>query len=349
MITKEQISEILSVAINNINQGISKKITIRKSDETPPQDTRHLTDTRARVSTLLEYSLTYEVNRIFNERESQNSLSTVLWNVFPDLIVRNGNMENIAGLEVKALDLAAEEKSANLHTPISYIRKGKDFLVILSWGWVREVTDNYDIYYPHVYDVGIFDAWLIAKIRDTTWLINRKSKGKLYCKGFDINTPIINGCTKLEPFKAEEGNLGKVMRIKLSEKADLNLSYYEEMIKESADYYRFSNLVLGRGIVETAREIADYLGIEVECEEVSIEFTGDAKIIAKGKRDSNRIIFVSGKNKLKQLQKNCRESDVVISFNYELNWEISKFDGNWKSIAKGEKPSIELGKIASNL
>ena len=345
MITKEQISEILSVAINNINQGISKKITIRKSDETPPRDTRHLTDTRTRVSTLLEYSLTYEVNKIFSERESQNSLSTVLWNVFPDLIIRNGNMENIAGLEVKALDLAAEEKSANLHTPISYIRKGKDFLVILSWGWVREVTDNYDIYYPHVYDVGIFDAWLIAKIRDTTWLINNNER----CKGFDINTPIISDSSASDSFKAEEGNLGKVMRIKMSDATSNNVSYYDEMVAEAEEYNQFTNLVLGRSIVETAREVINFLDSEVNINIDLTEYPETATVVAETTYNDRNILFVAGNRQIAQLRESFNELNTYIFIGSKLNWKVFNYNNGWKETASGKKPSIELDNIKNCL
>ncbi len=59
-ITKDILMPMILEAVTRINNGISKTLTARKTSEVPPQDTRHLTDTRARVSTLLEYSLSYE-------------------------------------------------------------------------------------------------------------------------------------------------------------------------------------------------------------------------------------------------------------------------------------------------
>ena len=208
---KEFLQSLIEEAVSRINTGISKTLTARKSSEIPPQDTRHLTDTRTRVSTLLEYSLSYELNHLLIEKKLQHSISNVLWNVFPDLILRDNCFNNVIGLEVKALHTAAEEKSANLHTPLPLIRKNLDFIVILAWGWTRSEEEGRDITYPHIHDVGLFDAWLIAKMRDITWLINSGER----IKGIDISTPIIS--SDEGGVKAEEGNLGKLMRINLSD------------------------------------------------------------------------------------------------------------------------------------
>jgi hypothetical protein len=80
---------VLREAIERINRGVSQTLTARLSTEKPPSDPRHLTDTRTRVSTLLEYSLAYELNQVLLKDGAGLSVSAVLWNVFPDLIVRN--------------------------------------------------------------------------------------------------------------------------------------------------------------------------------------------------------------------------------------------------------------------
>ena len=186
--TKKLLHSLILEAVTRINNGVSKTLTARHTSEVPPQNTRHLTDTRTRVSTLLEYSLSYELNGLLIEKGGQFSISNVLWNVFPDLVIRDQDFNNIMGLEVKALHSAAEEKSANLHTPLPLIRKQRDFIVILLWGWVRQSYGHADIMYPHVHDFDIFDAWLIAKMRDSTWLINSGDR----IKGIDVSTPIIS-------------------------------------------------------------------------------------------------------------------------------------------------------------
>jgi hypothetical protein len=60
MQNRDLIKKLLIEAVERVNKGISKTLTARLSTENPPMDTRHLTDTRTRVSTLLEYSLAYE-------------------------------------------------------------------------------------------------------------------------------------------------------------------------------------------------------------------------------------------------------------------------------------------------
>lgn len=235
-VTKEFLRRLITEVVSRINDGATKKLTARKSSEVPPRDTRHLTDTRTRVSTLLEYSLSYELNQLLKEKGLAYSISNVLWNVFPDLIIRDSNFNNIAGLEVKALHAAAEEKSANLHTPLPLIRKNKDFIVILAWGWSRLHKAEIDITYPHIHNVGIFDAWLIAKMRDSTWLMNSNNR----VKGIDISTPIIS--SRGSKFKAEEGNLGKLMRINMSNQTSPDMPYFEDMRVEADSYTSFKDL-----------------------------------------------------------------------------------------------------------
>jgi hypothetical protein len=236
--TKDILMPLILDAVNRINNGISKTLTARKTSELPPQDTRHLTDTRTRVSALLEYSLSYELNHLLVEKGQKYSISNVLWNVFPDLVVRDNNFDDVAGLEVKALHSAAEEKSANLHTPLPLIRKNRDFIVILVWGWTRQQNENTDIIYPHIHDVGIFDAWLIAKMRDSTWLINDGSR----VKGIDISTPIIDSDDG--GYKAEEGNLGKLMRISMSDQTSYDMPSYDDMSREAIEYEKFKKRIL---------------------------------------------------------------------------------------------------------
>jgi hypothetical protein len=101
----EFVQSLLNKAVERVNNGVSKTLTARRSSETPPLDPRHLTDTRTRVSTLLEYSLAYEMNHLLAEEGRGFSVSSVLWNVFPDLVVRDASRNPTIGLEVKALHM----------------------------------------------------------------------------------------------------------------------------------------------------------------------------------------------------------------------------------------------------
>ena len=343
-ITKEFLHNLISEATRKINSGITKKLTARKSSEVPPRDTRHLTDTRTRVSTLLEYSLSYELNQLLIEKGLAYSISNVLWNVFPDLIVRDSMFNNVAGLEVKALHAAAEEKSANLHTPLPLIRKNKDFIVILAWGWSRLHEGDIDITYPHIYKVGIFDAWLIAKMRDSTWLMNSKNR----VKGIDINTPIISSTGST--FKAEEGNLGKLMRINMSDHTSPDMPYFEDMRMEADSYTSFKDKILLLGLNETIKDIAEKVGGILSYPNNISELPEVATVIGFANiLGSKRIHFVAGRKRgntpWNEIISPSKNENVIIQLSNKLDWKVRKNTHRWSVIASGKKPDIELKKI----
>ncbi len=343
-ISKEFLRELIKEVISRINGGATKKLTARKSNEVPPRDTRHLTDTRTRVSTLLEYSLSYELNQLLIEKGLAYSISNVLWNVFPDLIVRDSNFNNIAGLEVKALHAAAEEKSANLHTPLPLFRKNKDFIVILVWGWSRLHEGDIDITYPHIHDVGIFDAWLIAKMRDSTWLMNSNNR----VKGIDISTPIMSSTQNT--FKAEEGNLGKLMRINMSNQTSPDMPYFEDMRMEADSYTSFKNKILLLGLNETIKDIAEKVEGVLSFPDNISKLPEVATVI--GFADipgSKRIHFIAGSKRgnrpWNEIISPSKNEDVIIQLSNKLDWKVIKNSGPWPVIASGKKPDIELEKI----
>lgn len=346
-ITKDTLMPLILEAIERINNGVSKTLTARRSSEIPPQDTRHLTDTRTRVSTLLEYSLSYELNHLFIKKKMNHTISNVLWNVFPDLVVRDRNFKDVAGLEVKALHSAAEEKSANLHTPLPLIRKGRDFIVILAWGWLREEDEHKDITYPHIHDVGIFDAWLIAKMRDSTWLINDKDR----IKGIDISTPIINSGDG--GYKAEEGNLGKLMRISMSDNTSKDMPSYEAMRKEANEYEDFKSNILLLGLKETMKDISEVLGFADHLKVDVTNLPTTAEEIGSCALPDKKVFFVSGRkvgnSAWDGIINMLEENSVIVQLGNKLDWKVLKYVGRWTVTASGKKPDIELDKIHQSI
>jgi hypothetical protein len=346
-ITKDALLPLILEAIERINNGASKTLTARKSSEIPPQDTRHLTDTRTRVSTLLEYSLSYELNDLLVEKKLQHTISNVLWNVFPDLVVRDCNFEDVAGLEVKALHSAAEEKSANLHTPLPLIRKGKDFIVILVWGWNREKDEYKDITYPHIHNVGIFDAWLIAKMRDSTWLLNDKDR----IKGIDISTPIINSDDG--GYKAEEGNLGKLMRISMSEHTSNGMPSYEAMREEANEYEAFKSNILLLGLKETMKDISWVLGGTEFLEDKITQLPKTAEEIGCYNLPDKKVFFVSGRKNANsewgRILTTLEKDNVIVHLGNKLDWKVIKYLEAWAVTSSGKKPDIELEKIRRSI
>ncbi len=343
------IDSLLAKAVDRVNSGVSMTLTARRSSERPPRDSRHLTDTRTRVSTLLEYSLAYEMNHVLEEDKQGYSVSSVLWNVFPDLIVRDPARENLFGLEVKALHTAAEEKSANFMTPIQIVRQHRDFIVIISWGWQTGSIAGAEITYPHIHAAGVFDAWLLAKIRDYGWLL--KQGGRV--KGIDLATPIINGQKNL--FKAEEGNLGKLMRIQLPADMPKSAPHYAEMAAEDKSYTAFKNLVLALGLRETFLDLCILEGATEVSVDAPHEYPGDCKVLGKAKRSGGKPIFLVAGNRPEQWLKGAEmakisEGAACLWLSTKLDWRIYRSDaGAWTMRAEGAKPDSEYEAIQAAL
>lgn len=341
---QEEVKILFQNAKERINTGVSRDLMCRLANEVPPNETRHLTDTRTRVSTLLEYALGYEANEILREKGGNQWLSCVLWNVFPDLLLRNESGSIEAGVEVKALHTAAEEKSANLSTPLSKIRAAGDYLVIMSWGWERSLKFGTDARYPHVYFVEVFNAHHLARIRDFTWLMNQGNR----VKGVDCSTPIISSHDNIREFKAEEGNLGKLMRINLDNPPPPGFPDREHLINEAQRFETFQKKVLGLGLIAVFKEVCFGIsGTEIEAQETSgypknLEELGKCTLpsgatlsLWAGNRLRSNLDSIPGKNK-----------DVIIWLGVKLAWKIyMRCDGQWVKLEEGKKAESSISTI----
>lgn len=346
---KEFVSNLLYRAVSNVNSGVSMTLTARKTTEIPPQDTRHLTDTRTRVSTLLEYSVAYEMNHILADDEHGHSVSAVLWNVFPDLIVRDELKNNVIGLEVKALHTAAEEKSANLSTPIQVIRRGMDFVVVLIWGWQSTRVNGVEITYPHIHEFGIFDAWILAKVRDYGWLYNHGGRKK----AIDLCSPLIDG--KDGRFKAEEGNMGKLTRIYLPSDIPKSIPCYEEMINEYAMYRGFVQKIIVLGIRESFYDVCSCINYEVDSYLNASAYPSECQVWGRARRkirtDGEKIELLVGRSPAQWLSRRKIDGDVVYFWlSPKLEWKVLKRSGySWEVVAGGNKPDTDTKAIQEAL
>ncbi|MEB0134617.1 hypothetical protein QN362_04650 [Actimicrobium sp. CCC2.4] len=347
--SRQFVLKLLEIAIKRVNAGVSKTLTARKTSERPPRDPRHLTDTRTRVSTLLEYSVAYEMNNILHQDNSGLSVAAVLWNVFPDLIIRNRQRDNEIGLEVKALHTAAEEKSANLATPLQLIRYRKDFIVIINWGWQVGVHEGTSITYPHIHLVGVFDAWLLAKIRDYGWLLNQGGR----VKGIDVATPIINGAEAT--YKAEEGNMGKLMRIQLPQEMPQSVPHYLEMREEDDLYTKFKQQVLALGLRETFLDICLLEGCIQADAEVGTEYPQECKILGNVELPSGvNFQLLAGPRPDQWLRtigvRSSPSKTALLWLGVKLDWKLFAIRGGyWTIMDQGKKPDSEYDRIQANL
>lgn len=212
---------------------------------------------------------------------------------------------------------------------------------------VREVNGNIDITYPHIHNFGIFDAWLIAKMRDITWLINSGER----IKGIDISTPIISSPDG--GYKAEEGNLGKLMRIHFSEASSPDLPYFSEVYSEAKEYEMFKKSIIYLGLIETAKDINNEIDGALEINSDVIEVPQRATVYAYSSLENFRVYFVAGiktaTTEWNDAVTGITISDVIIHLGSKLDWKIFKYDGGWQEVMSGKKPDIELKNICASI
>jgi hypothetical protein len=340
--TREKIEELCESAQDRINSTTAKSLMARHAREEPPNDPRHLTDTRTRVSTLLEYSLAYELNDLLMERSDGQFISCVLWNVFPDLVIRNSAGDTIAGLEVKALHTAAEEKSANLATPVSRINASTDYLVVMIWGWERSDEDGREMRFPRIYFSEVFNAHAIARIRDYTWLSNQNDR----IKGVDLATPIISQVNSEDQFKAEEGNLGKLMRIKLTPNASTSLKGYSDLRTEGDRLERFQNRILGSALIEVFKEVCYGLGVSDISHTETADYPQQSTLLASGRtKTEERLQLYAGRTDQRSLPTEP-DGTVVLWLGRKLDWRVFKRQrGQWEMLGSGLKAETAISQI----
>lgn len=343
---RDFLKKLLDKAASRVNTGVSKTLTARLTSEKPPRDSRHLTDTRTRVSTLLEYSIAYEMNELLSKEPVKLSVSSVLWNVFPDLLIRDKNREPLLGLEVKALHTAAEEKSANLATPISIIGKDEDYLVILLWGWQSTQKGGVSITYPHIHAVDVFDAWLLAKMRDYGWLMNHDNR----IKGIDLCSPIINGDKDRYKYKAEEGNLGKLMRISLPSNAPDGLAGINELKSEFSRYESFLQLILALALRETFSDVCSLDRVVPDDQQEVKRYPDRCCVVGCAVRSNgNKLLLIAGSSQISFLKEDLQREAIgtcCLWLGQKLNWVVyEKTESGWIRKGSGKKPDSDLEAI----
>lgn len=271
--------------------------------------------------------------------------SAVLWNVFPDLIVRDQRRQNLVGLEIKALHTAAEEKSANLMTPLQIIRRDRDFVVIVSWGWQTGNAGEALITYPHIHALGVFNAWLLAKIRDYGWLLSQGGR----IKAIDLATPIING--QQNRFKAEERNMGKLMRIQLPAEMPPTVPEYDALRRENDHYVAFKGQVIALGLRETFLDLCileSATNVKVEAPE---RYPSECCVLGTALLNgTRRICLIAGNRPDLWLRSGkCPELDDVTAclwLSQKLDWRVyARREQGWTTSGEGAKPDSEFARI----
>lgn len=240
--------------VEKLNTSRYRRMLALYNGDRIPENERNLTDTRNRVSLIIEYHLAAISNEIFSEDGLNNIFcSSVVANRFPDLEYHNNQGKKGIRIEVKCIESIAEEKSANFDTLIKDIKLNSDYVIVFLWEWFKEQNDiNWDRA-PKILEAFVFHARSLAQLRDQSWL-NSPSPNIKGFKGFDIRNAVVCGSTG--EYSIEEGNYGKLLRIWKSR--DIYFSFGDEsLIKDTTDEYdRFKNETIKRGFDFISSKIA---------------------------------------------------------------------------------------------
>lgn len=201
-------ADVLPAVIRQMNEEMSIHQIAKLATELLPENERNLTDARTRIGVLLEYSLALYLDQYVTDLLGPgHRVGFVVAHKFPDLVTRDPDHRPVLRIEVKCIQWAAEEKSANLDALLRDIKPHHDLLCVLVWEWKDAKRGMSLIDYPHVYRGFVFDAYVIAKVRDWGWL-NEPRPGR--SNDIDVATAVVE---KDGSWKKEEKNLGKLMRI----------------------------------------------------------------------------------------------------------------------------------------
>ncbi|ERT08131.1 type I restriction modification DNA specificity domain protein [Lyngbya aestuarii BL J] len=214
------------------------------SGEKIPENERNLTDTRNRVSLIIEYELARIANSILENLEIKDIFWTyVVANRFPDLEVRTTSGHKGLRVEVKCLQSISEEKSANFDTLRKDIHPKTDFVVIFAWDWKNDPENiNWDRA-SFVYQVYVFHASSLALLRDWYWLNCPPKDLGNGLQGFDLRYAV--NC-KEGKYNEEEGNYGKLLRI-WQQDFEYEPLMTDLLRRTVSDYLTFKNEVVRLG------------------------------------------------------------------------------------------------------
>lgn len=322
----------LPVVLERMNDVGFRKTMALYDGERLRTNERNLTDTRTRLGLLLEDGFA----RISNEILADEGIDDLFWNYvvanrFPDLEVHSNNGSTLMRIEMKALEVRAEEKSANFATLIKDINPETDYLVVCLWEWDSDINESIEWDAAvKVHKVYVFHAYSLARIRDCYWLNNppsccrEQSEGAKRYQGIDIRTAI--NCTK-QHYSVEEHNMGKILRLWQGDAGDLPDSYSEIERETLSSYLEFVDEVYRAGFDILSSEILRSIGgANIEFHSISgiryPESNGVAivpKEIATTNNNRERIARDSGARIVIKMNKNyqCSASPTQLAGEYD--------------------------------
>ncbi len=190
---------------------IRRRLGLYRGDRIPSNE-RNLTDSRNRVSLIVEYELAAGMNEFLAAGGHDDPrVAYVVANRFPDLETRSASGECGLRFEVKCVEALAEEPSANFDTLLKDIDAERDFLIVCIWEWDAARDSVAWDQAPLVTDIFFLHARSLAIMRDETWLGRPPAAVGSGHQGFDLRFAVTHN--DKAGYKEEEGNVGKLLRI----------------------------------------------------------------------------------------------------------------------------------------
>jgi hypothetical protein len=208
------------------------------------------------MGVLIEYQIAELSNKLLEGLGIDNVFWThVVANRFPDLEVRNSTGERMLRVEMKTLEMVAEEKSANFDTLIKDVNPNTDFVVVMLWEWSKLGASyvKWDSA-PFIKKCYVFHAYSLATLRNEYWLNQPPATLGTGFQGFDLRDPV--NCTN-GVYSFEGGNYGKLDRI-WSPSGTLNVPITPILKKTEDDYLLFKKEIVELGFKHLAeRKLSD--------------------------------------------------------------------------------------------
>ncbi len=345
-------SGFMDECVNHLNTHFVLPHMSKLANERLPTHQRNLTDARTRIGTLLEHGFALALQRALDTRGiTEYRISHVVNNRYPDLYIRDASSTVAIRMEVKALELISEEKSANFDALVRDINPQQDLLCVLLWEWAEADYDAARVDAPLVRRGFAFEAYPIAKARDLGWLAQR-DPGQV--KGIDFSGPVVGNT---ESLKKEEHNMGKLMRI-LDDAAPLSedLARYPSV----REYRAFRSTTISEGLAHNATAMLKGLGIVIEQPDDFVHSATAIQTVASGSLfDGSKHVIVAtgGRLTLRSIRAYAAELNAlespkatVLIFTDKFNWSIYDYDGRVLTLEdKGRKAPSALRCLRSLL
>ena len=321
---------LMEVCVQTVNTRFALPFISKLPTERLPTHQRNLTDSRTRIGVLLEYSFglalqgEMEANGLSGYR-----ISYVVANRYPDLYIRDASSEPLIRLEVKALELVSEEKSANFDALVRDVNPERDVLCVLLWEWKTADLAGMPIDFPEVKCGFAFEAYPIAIARDLGWLSQRPAG---LTKAIDLAGPVVGNETSL---RKEEHNMGKLMRILGG--GEVQALPEELATHPGVEAYRlFKTFTVTAGLKHNAARLFAEVGI-IPREESDFQHSKEMLTVARGRNPDGAaevIVAAAGRISLSLLvpyQNKLRSENVdkaiIIVFNEKFFWSVYAYDG----------------------